>query len=267
MSWLSNILGQDAAKNSQGLTDKAVATAEDIFGGLAPYRSAGATALLTPQSEASMEALYGANPAYTDINNPTLNSANAVASKTLNDLANGPDYLTQAKTALADFQASAAPQLDAALRKVGYKAGETGRIGAEGVTTEEGTLGSDYARNLQAEEDSLISDALDKTQAGKYATLSAADALGAQQYGESASDRATKLALAEQGITNTENEFGQQMGRGLSLAQLGYSFNPASTELAGASNDATVAANDAAAVAGFMKATGSLIPKPAPTGG
>lgn len=257
MSWLSEFMGQDAAKKSGNLTDQAIGTATDIYGGLAPFRAQALSDLTTTATPEQLAAEYGANPTYTAINDPLLNESRAAASKSLADLTTSPDYLTQAKTALADFQASAAPQLDAALRKVGQKAGETGRVGAQGVTTDEGTLGAEYARNLQTAEDQLISSALDKTQATKIADLSAIEGVGGQAYGEASNDRATQLALGEEGVQNTLAEKGQKNALGLSLADLGYSNSPVGAYQTGAKTYNDQSAAQGESFAALVKAISS----------
>lgn len=257
MSWMSEALGQDAAKQSGALTDKAIGTATDIYGGLAPFRAKALSDLTTPQTTDQLAAQYGANPTYTPITDPLVGQANAAAAKSLADLTTSPDYLAQAKTALADFQAQADPQLKAALRSVNTAAGEGGRIGAEGVTTSLGDLGSEYARNLQSEENALISSALDKTQQNKLADLSAIEGVGSQAYGQAANDRATSLALGEEGIQNTMAERGQRNQLGLSLADLGYSQSPVGAYQSGAKTYADQSAADAGAFTGLLKAIGT----------
>lgn len=258
MSWISEWLGQDAAKQSGKLTDKAIGTATDIYGSEAPYRAAALTDLTSPQSAAQLAAMYGPNPTYQPINDPLLTAARSGEAKALADLTTSPDYLAQAKTALTDFQAQAAPQLDAALRKVGQKAGAQGRVGAQGVTTEMGTLGADFARTLQSEEDALISSALDKTQQAKLADLGAISGIEGQTYGEGANDRATKLALGEEGVQNTLAERGQTTARGLSLADLGYSNSPVGAYQSGAKTYSDQSAADAASFANLVKALGGI---------
>ena len=259
MSWISSFLGEDAAKQSGNLTNNAIDTATDIYGTLAPVRAQALSDLTTTATPEQLAAEYGANPTYQPINSPLVSQSNADAAQSLSDLTSSPDELAMAKTALADFQAQAAPQLQTALRGVATSAGEAGRIGAEGVTTSEGDLGAQYAQNLEAEENSLISSALDKTQANKLADLSAIEGVGSQAYGEASNDRATQDALAEQGITNTMNERGQGNALGLSLADLGYSQSPVSTYQAGAKTYADQAAADAAAAGNLFGAVGAAI--------
>ena len=253
MSWLSEWMGQDAAKKSGALTDQAIQTAQNTYNaGLAPYRQAASNKILGPSDTASLSSLYGANPTYTPVSDPSMGAATA----SLASLTNAPDYLSQAKTALKDFQAAAAPQLAAARRGVKQDAASAGRIGAGGVTTSLGNLESDYERNLMSKENELLSGALDKTQANKYATLSAAEGLGREQFGEGVTNEQGRMSAEQQAIDNALKESGLNFGQGMSLAQLGFGQSPTSTELTGADIYGKQSATQAQSFADLMKAAG-----------
>ena len=100
-----------------------------------------------------MQALYGNNPTYTPVSSPGLTAATNNATTSLNALTGAaPNYEAQAMQTLKDFQTQAAPQEQADIKSIENAAGETGRVGAEGVTTSLGDLATQYANNLQAEE-------------------------------------------------------------------------------------------------------------------
>lgn len=247
-----------AAKGAQG----AATTANtDQAAARAPYNTMALNDLENPETAAQLAASYGANPTYTPINDPTLTGANNVATATLNDLTgSAPDYTKQAETELADFQAKAAPELAAAMRSVNQNAGETGRIGAEGVTTSLGDLGSDYARNLQSEEDSLIESSMNQGEQDALAKEQAAQGLSSLTYNQAANDRATQLGTEEEAVTNAQNEQGQRNQLGLSLADLGTGYNA----VPGYQNAANAMTNqnniDNEGMGQLFDAAGNLIP-------
>ena len=259
MSWLSSFLGEDAAKNSQDLSNQAVTTAQGIYNGLDPYRTAAGSALLTQPTTASLATLYGNNPQYTALSDPTLTGANAAATTSLNNLTTAaPDYEAEAMQTLKDFQTAAQPQLAAGIKSIDQAAGETGRVGAEGVTTSLGDLATTYANNLQSEEDTLASDSTAKQFAAEQAAEQAAQSLSNLTYGQDSDQQKLALATGEQGIQNTESELGQQLNRGLSLAQLGYSNSPVGAYQTGSQSDADAAAAAAKGAGALGQGLGSL---------
>lgn len=259
MSWLSSVLGEDSAKQSQNLTDQAVQTAQDIYGGLSPYRNAAGAALLTQPSQASLASLYGNNPTYSPVGNAGITNAGNAATATLNDLTTAaPNYEAQAMQTLKDFQTAAQPQLALGIRDINQAAGETGRVGAEGVTTSLGDLATTYANNLQAEENALASQTAQQQFGAEQAANQAALGQQGQLFGEAAQQQGVKNQLGQNAIQNTMGETGQQLGRGLSLAQLGYSNSPVGAYETGANADQNASNAAAQGAASLGSGLGTL---------
>jgi hypothetical protein len=260
----SAVAANQRSQAQKGVQGQAVSTADANAAARAPYNAMALTDL--NQTPAQLAATYGANPTYQPISDPTLTNANNTATATLNSLTgSAPDYTKQAETELADFQAQAAPELAAALRGVNTAAGAGGRIGAEGVTTSLGNLGSDYARNLQTEEDQLIEQSMNQGEQDALAKENAAQSLSSLTYGQDANDRAAKMAAAQGAITNTLNERGQGNSLGLSLADIGVGGNNAGTYQAAANSIADVNNTYNDGMGQLFDAAGNLIPTLKPT--
>lgn len=236
MSWLSDWMGQDAAKKAGSLTDTAVSQAQQRYGDLGPYRQLGASRLT------------GTAPlTYSDVSSPLLTQSRGAAGDALRSLTSSPDYLAQAKSALADFDTASLPALAAARRGVKQDAATAGRIGSGGVTTSLGNLQGDYERNRMLTENDLIRGALDKAQQNKYQTLNAAEMLGGQEYGQGAADRAARNQVQQ-------GNFNQGMG----LAGLGFGYDPTNALFKGAGTYQDQSAANAAAFGGLIKSGAQL---------
>lgn len=206
-----------------------------------------------------MQALYGNNPTYTPVSSPGLTAATNNATTSLNALTGAaPNYEAQAMQTLKDFQTQAAPQEQADIKSIENAAGETGRVGAEGVTTSLGDLATQYANNLQAEEDQLASQTAQQQFSAEQAAEQAATQQQGQLFGQGETEAQRQNALQEQGITNLANEFGQQTQRGLSLAQLGFGYDPSSAQFKASGINSQNASDQAKAAGGLLSSFGSL---------
>ena len=242
------ISANQKSQDAKGLQGQAVTAANNQYNNLSPYRNA-STAMLNSGGPGG--------PQYTPVSSPLLTQANAAEGNTLSSLTDSPDYLSQAKSALQDWETGQAPVLAADFRQVGQNASKLGRIGSGGVTTQLGTLQSDYERNKQLAANQLIQSALDQTQQNKYATLGAAQGVSNQAYGQGAAERANQQNTVQQGINNRNT----QIGQGIQLGQLGNSYNPSGVLMQASGNDQTQANADANSVGSLFGTAGTLLGK------
>jgi hypothetical protein len=238
------------AKGTQGA---AIDAANNAAAQRAPYNTLALNSLTAPRTAAQLQASYGNGPQYSAVSSPLLTQGNDATAKTLASLTDSPDYLSQAKSALQDWETGQQPVLAADFRKVGQNAAALGRVGSGGVTTQLGTLQSDYERNKQLTANQLIQAALDQTQQNKYATLGAAQGVANQAYNQGNTDRTNMQNVAQEGVTNAINEQGQGNALALGEAGIGTGYNP-SGALQTAANaqmgDANTSANDVASLFG-----------------
>ena len=184
------ISANQKSQDAKGLQGQATRAAEQGYADRGIFRDAAGRQLASGNNAPDLSGVYGGGPQSSALNNPLLDQANTAQGTLLKSLTNGPDYLSQAKSALSDFDTQSAPVLAAQRRLVGQKASSLGRIGSGGVTTDLGNLQSDYERNRMLTSNELIRNALDRAQQEKYATIGAAQGVGAQAYGQSSAERA-----------------------------------------------------------------------------
>ncbi len=230
----SNQSRQDA-KHGQSLTDQAVNTSNDQYNSKAPLR-AQSLAMLANAKRPDLSSIYRTQA------DPLGAQAEAAQGRTLASLTDSPSIDDQVRQKLANFDAAGAPVLAAQRRSTGQSAASLGRIGSGGVTTTLGNLESDYERNRGITESDAIAQAIKDAQANKFNILNASGSIAGQRQG-----------VQQQGVQNRAAQYGaeqgaqaQNFGQGVSLANLGFSNTPASTDLSGAANYNNAAANDAA---------------------
>ena len=266
MSWLSQLLGQDEASKAQTQSDTAVQTAQDIYGNLQPYRALGLSDIMNAGTLPDYSKSFAGGPQYAPVTSANQTAAQNAETASLDSLTQTPDRLAQAKSALSDFDAQAAPAMAAARRQVGQSASTLGRLGSGGVTTSLGNIESDYERNRMTTEDQLLSSALDAAQQDKLNTLGAAQSVEGQDYAQGAAERANLQGVQAQQQQTAEQQLAaelqgeqQQFGQGLSLSGLGFTQSPVSTELAAAGGNQNTANAQGGAAGNVLGAGASLL--------
>lgn len=215
MSWLSDFLGQDAAKESQRYQKKAVGQAEQEYGDLAPYRTLGSRMLQNPQS-------YDYTDQFTAKYDPLFGQAQTSAANALKSLDSSPDYYAQAAQKLQDLGRIEDTGLQDSYRAIGQKNAALGRIGSSQVNTENSKALADSLMRRDAAKREFLSDALNQDYANRFKKIGVASDLAGQQFGfgqAGVQNRAAQLA-AERAAR------GEDFGRGMSLLGFGFGRSP-----------------------------------------
>lgn len=280
----SGVKSNQDRQNQKGLEGKQLALAEQNYADRGPYRDAAKTALLNPQTyDYSGDYLNPMNPVATGGQFAPITAGKYTGNvdKAVADLAGGPDRVAMAKQALADFDTAGAPALAARFKAVGQNAAKLGRIGSGGVTSELGTLQSDYERNRMLTANDLIRQLTEADAADRFKKLSAFSDVNAEDLAGQRGERAFGLGLGEQAITDRERArdaaakaAGFDLSRGLGLAGLGAGADTALYDAYGRAADrageragaASAGAGDLFALAGDLYSRGRYRNVGAPTG-
>lgn len=129
----------------------------------------------------------------------------------------GVDRLALMRDALADYDTATAPALEARQRQIGANAARYGRIGSGVVTTELGTLGSDYERNRMLFGNELLRGAVEDRVGDDR--MARDETRGERSYQDSLAEQAYQRRLRERTLGNEEMQ--QQFGRDFARGQLG----------------------------------------------
>ena len=252
-------------QNAKGMQGQANAAGAQGYADRAPYRAL-SQQYLQNNTAPNLSGIFSGGPQYNAVSSPLLSQSQDAQRSLLDRLSNGPDYLSQARSALNDFDTSQQPVLAAQRRLVGQKAAALGRIGSGGVTTDLGNLQSDYERNRQLTANQLIQGALDRSQQDRYATLGAATGIQGQQYAQGAAERANQQGVAQQGIQNRANQYGTEQGTmntrnqlGLNLGALGTGYNPSGVFQGAADRAGASADQSGQDVAGLFNTVGNYL--------
>lgn len=253
MSWLSevmkvnplnplNLLGGGRGTPSSSAPDtnaadtwqnKAVQSAEQQYNDRLKYRNQADQRFGETPDLAGYTSDYAGSPTYAAITDPLYYQATAAQGKSLADLSNGPDRLAAVRATLADLDAANAPRIQAGVRRIGQDASRLGRLGAQGVGTDIGNFEQSVEADRARQEAQLVRDMTEANQQDKYRTADLAGNIAQSAYGRGAQERGYKDTLSLQDIQNRVNardrataNNNQRFGQGLSLAGLGYGFDP-----------------------------------------
>lgn len=232
MSWLSEALGQDAAKEAKGYSKKATQTAEEQYADRALYRNTARNAIANPKTY-DLSSIYGDGPQAQALNDPLYAKGAEAQMRALSDVQTSPDRMAMVKAALAELDTENALQRNAGAKKIGQSAASLGRIGNQGVTTSLGNLESDIQRNRGNTEAALLRDMVEAGQNDKYKAASLAGDITDSAYRRAASERENAQSIAQIGIDNRAKRFaaergaqGQDFGQSMSLAGFGAGASP-----------------------------------------
>ncbi len=212
---LSAIDANQKRQQAKGQQGQATQTAVSNYDQRGRYRNLGDVLTTQPRD-------YDFSSTYRAEANPLLTQAQGASGKQLAALSDGPDYLSQAKAALADFGASEDATLDDTYRTLGQKNAAMGRVGSEMATEDNSKALGDSLLRRKSLEGELIRDALNKSQDNKYRTLSAASQLAGQQFdmGQTGIGNRADQLRAERGASSDD------FGRGMDLSRFGYGNTP-----------------------------------------
>ncbi len=259
MSWLSKYVHFIDPKRwaTAGTPDKAAAKqleqdaldqSKARYQDLQPFRKAGIDALQNAGSQQPWSfGSYNPDLAYQQFQ-PITNSyqSDPAVRAAFMKTQESPDRIALTKQALADMDATAAPELAARFKAVGQQAATLGRLGAGGVTTDLGNIESDYERNRIAAENASVRDAVSGDVTDRLNQFQAAQGYDAAGYGKSKD--ATQLATQQQGVRNQlgqdslqariqqwhDQQAARQQGyqNATALSSYGYGADPTATYLA-----------------------------------
>jgi hypothetical protein len=186
-----------------------------------------------------------------------LNTLKGYTDRAIGGVMDGPSRAEIARQRLEAFDTEAQPMVDKRIKQVGKRAASLGRLGMGQTSIEALEPFTDYLTSRKAMETRLAADTAEGEIGDRFGRLTAARGLesgvageerglrdeqrGERTWQEELARYAQEQAIRQRVLEGQEQS--AQFGRGIQLANLGYSGNPAQTLLSG-SNHAAPSGNE-----------------------